>query len=74
MKIDIDTLTLGDLVDIEDAGGDLQKLQSARTLVALVWVATRKVDPAFTLEAAKALPLAGLEVSGGGPDPKELAA
>jgi hypothetical protein len=79
IDIDIDTLTLGDWADIEDAGGDFKKLESARTLVALLWVTMRKADPKFTLEAARAMPLAGLSglevnVKGGAADPKEPAA
>jgi hypothetical protein len=57
--MDIDTLTLGDIEDIEnyaglsfsDIGEDKPGVSKLRT--ALVWVLKRKIDPTFTIEDAR---------------------
>lgn len=57
--MDIDTLTLGDIEDIEnyaglsfsDIGEDKPGVSKLRT--ALVWVLKRKTDPSFTIDDAR---------------------
>jgi hypothetical protein len=57
--MDIDTLTLGDIEDIEnyaglsfsDIGEDKPGVSKLRT--ALVWVLKRKANPEFTIEEAR---------------------
>jgi hypothetical protein len=59
--MDIDSITLGDIEDVENyAGlpfGDIgeNKPGVAKLRTALVWVLKRKENPAFTIEDARAL-------------------
>lgn len=74
ITVDLNTFTLGDLIDLEDAGGSLTDLQSARTIVALVWLVRRREDPTFTIEQAKATPVNELDIAiaGESTDPKDV--
>lgn len=76
LNININDLTLGDLEDIEGVVGSetmrlvLRGEVTPKAMVALVWVAKRKTNPAFTLDDARRLPLALFSVEAG-QDPKE---
>jgi len=73
--IDANTLTLGELEQIEDLTGrnvtaELGRGQpSARTLTALVYVFKRRSDPAFTMEQARELNISSFRVDAA-QDPK----
>lgn len=78
LQIDIDSLTLGDIEDVEDAVGkpiaEVFDHMSAKAITALVWVVRRREDPAFTLDNARALRMGDVEVVGGGELPPTVAA
>lgn len=76
MKLDLDPndLTIGDMEDFEDVTGSrLDELLgtrngdgvkfTAKQLVAFVWIVTRKSNPAFTLDDARATKITDLEVN-----------
>lgn len=71
--VDLKTFLTGDLIDLEEAGGSLTDMQSAKTIVALIWLTRRKEDPTFTFEDAKKIPVGELDISvaEGVADPKE---
>ena len=66
--IDANSLTLGELEEIEDLTGrnvtaELGKgTPSARTLTALIWVIKRRTDPGFTIEDARKINVAAFQV------------
>jgi hypothetical protein len=67
LSLDVDALTLGELVDLGDVIGDdaVAKLGEGKTspkaVLALVWIAKRREDPTFTLEQARAVKVSSLE-------------
>lgn len=66
MKIvlNVEDLTLGEIEEMEQAAGlKLSELGngSAKATIALIWISQRRLDPAFTLEDARALKVAELE-------------
>lgn len=76
LALDIDTLTIGDLEAIEEALGTIPESFSPEALeaagvkrstwmVAVAWLALRRLDPSATLDDARSVPLASLQVSGG---------
>jgi len=75
--IDITTLTLGDLEEVESVvGGDVLReigrgTPSPKTLTALVWVVKRREDPAYTLDDARTIPLLKIYVRDQAPSPKD---
>ena len=82
LRIDPDVLTLGDLEDFESAAGvdllaTLGRIDAAsgmaglgiKTVVALVWICMRSDQPDFTLDDARKVRLAEIEVEVGEPDP-----
>lgn len=75
---DPNTLTMGELEEIEDLTGrnvsvELGRGQpSAKTLTALVYVFMRRDDPAFTMDDARATKVDGFRVESTS-DPKEPA-
>jgi hypothetical protein len=60
LSIDINELTIDDVVDLEEAVGrpiqdilgDRSTAPQGKTLKALIWVVKRKTEPGFTLEDA----------------------
>lgn len=74
VHVDLAALTLGDLIDLEDAGGSLADMQSAKTIVAMVWLMRRREDPTFTLADARNVSVADLDITvvdgNGAADPK----
>ncbi len=78
MNIDYQTLTLGEIEQIEDLTGfaldDIVsvKVPKGKLLRALLFVMTKRTNPAFTYEDTAALSLdKALELMGGEPDPKD---
>lgn len=62
LTFDLDQLTLGDIVDIEDVAGiSFQGLDMGKppmkVVAALVWIFKRKQDPSFTYADARAMPV-----------------
>lgn len=60
LKLDPNSLTVGDLIDFEAATGEKwsdvfksNQQPSGNALAALVWILGRRDDPSFTLEAAR---------------------
>jgi len=76
--IDVNTLTWGELEQIEDltgrnVTGELGRGQpSAKTMTALIWVVKRRTDPNFTMDDARALTVTGVNVKAP-TDPKDPA-
>jgi len=74
--IDANTLTLGELEEVEDLTGrnvvaELGRGQpSARSLTALVYIFKRRADPTFTMEDARRLDVSSFQVVARS-DPKE---
>ena len=72
MTIDLDDLTIGEVIEIEDLTGlPLDALQDTtmkkgRVLQAMAFISRRRVDPAFTFEDA-----ANLKLNMAPPDPTE---
>jgi hypothetical protein len=72
MTIDLDDLTIGEVIEIEDLTGlPLDALQDTtlpkgRTLQAMAFISRRRVDPDFTFEDA-----ANLKLNMASPDPTE---
>lgn len=70
LRIDMSRFTIGDAIDLEEAGFSMADLVAMarngkaayRLAAVVVWIFTRKDDPAFTLEDAKALAIAELEI------------
>lgn len=60
--IDLNTFTFGDMIDLEEAGGSLANMQSAKSIVALVWLTRRREDPTFTIDDAKKLSVGEVEI------------
>lgn len=66
LTFDLDKVTLGDIVDIEEVCGipwdDIVEMDSPPTkvLLAMVWVAKRRDDPDFTLDDARKTPVADI--------------
>lgn len=62
-----DELTLGDLEDVETALGMAMEDAATepgmrlRLSSAMIWIRRRKIDPAFTFEDARALPLSMIQ-------------
>jgi hypothetical protein len=70
-ELSADELTLGDLEDIETVlGMPMEDAAAAagmrlRLSNALIWVRRRKLDPAFTFDMARALPISRVEAIAG---------
>lgn len=67
LTIDLDDMSLGEIVDFEDASGSLigsidESNLSARELVALVWIAQRRTDPDFTFDDAREVKVSQLNI------------
>lgn len=73
LRVDPDELTIGDLEDFEDASGqafedafaegpDGNVKPSLKAIKAIVWVVKRQSNPAFTLEDARKVKLADLQI------------
>lgn len=71
IKLDPNDLTFGDMEDFEQETGEpllaaldaLGKNQaSAKTLIGLVWVCQRQIDPGFSMDDARKVRLSDLEV------------
>lgn len=66
--IDPNTLTLGELEEIEEISGRPVAAElgrgtpSIRTLIGVVYVMKRRADPAFTLEDARALQISSVKL------------
>ena len=66
LTFDLDKVTLGDIVDIEDVCGvpwdDIVEMDNPPTkvLLAMVWVAKRRDNPKFTLDDARQTPIADI--------------
>lgn len=69
LTFDLDQLTLGDIVDVEDVAGislqglDMRNLPM-KAVVALLWIFKRKQDPAFTYADARAMPVSEVSLFG----------
>lgn len=67
MNIDVDSLTIGDLEDFEEAAGVsfMQAAESgsmsAKAMKALVWITQRKQDPSFSLDDARNVEVSKVE-------------
>ncbi|MDD2756230.1 MAG: hypothetical protein PHS80_11970 [Methanothrix sp.] len=64
IALNVDDLTLGEIEEMEQAAGlKLSELGngSARSTIALIWISQRRIDPAFTLDDARALKVTELE-------------
>lgn len=64
IALNVDDLTLGEIEEMEQAAGiKLPELGSgsAKATIALIWISQRRIDPAFTLEDARALKVTELE-------------
>lgn len=72
---DLDKVTVGDIVDIEETVGmawdDIVDMDSPPTkvLLAMLWIVKRRDNPAFTLDDARATPLADVQALTVGADP-----
>lgn len=70
-ELSADELTLGDLEDIETVLGMPMEDAAAtpgmrlRLSNALIWIRRRKLDPAFTFDMARALPISRVEAIAG---------
>lgn len=69
LDFDLNSLTVGELVDLQDVAGDaaldrlVEKQQaSPKMLLALLWILGRRDDPSFTLEQARAYKVTELKV------------
>jgi len=66
LTFDLDKVTLGDIVDIEDVCGvpwdEIVEMDNPPTkvLLAMVWVAKRRDNPKFTLDDARQTPIADI--------------
>ena len=77
--LDMNELSIDDLIDLEDEGVNLSKLTDisdigGRALRALVWVVCRKDDPDLTLEQVGGwsfTALAGIELKADAVDPTD---
>ena len=75
LTFDLDKVTLGDIVDIEEVCGrswdDIVEMDSPPTkvLLAMVWVAKRRDNPKFTLDDARQTPIAEIQAMTVGSDP-----
>lgn len=77
MKIDFDTLTLGEVEEIELlTGQSIQNIMEdespkGRTLKVILWIFGRRENPDMTIEDASKITLAqATEYLAGSPDPK----
>ena len=72
---DLDKVTVGDIVDIEETVGmpwdDIVDMDTPPTKVvlAMLWVVRRRQDPSFTLDDARQLPLSEVQSLSVGSDP-----
>ena len=72
---DLDKVTVGDIVDIEETVGmpwdDIVDMDSPPTkvLLAMLWIVKRRDNPEFTLEDARNTPLAEVQALTVGADP-----
>lgn len=66
VDFDVNTLTLGDLCDIEDAIGDvaasalLRGQMTPKAITAVVWIVKRRDNPEYTFEEARSVPVSAL--------------
>ena len=66
-ELSSDELTLGDLEDLETVlGCAMEEAQATpgmrlRMSSAMIWIRRRKIDPAFTFDDARALPISQIE-------------
>ena len=79
LTFDLNKVTLGDIVDIEEVCGvawddilDMDGLPT-KVLLAMVWVAKRRDDPDFTLDDARQTPVAEIQKMAVESDPTEAA-
>ena len=76
---DLDKVTVGDIVDIEETVGmpwdDIVDMDSPPTkvLLAMLWIVKRRDNPEFTLEDARDTPLAEVQALTVGADPTDAA-
>jgi len=79
LTFDLNEVTLGDIVDIEEVCGlawddvlDMQNLPT-KVLLAMVWVAKRRDNPDYTLDDARQTPVAEIQAMTVTSDPTEAA-
>lgn len=79
LTFDLNKVTLGDIVDIEEVCGlpwddilDMDGLPT-KVLLAMVWVAKRRDNPDFTLDDARQTPVAEIQAMTVESDPTEAA-
>ena len=63
-SLDVDSLTFGEVELIEDATGKAfgeLDFDSAKSLMALAWVARRRVEPLCSLDDMRALPISAVQ-------------
>lgn len=63
-SLEVDSLTFGEVELIEDATGKAfgeLDFESAKSLMALAWVARRRVEPLCTLDDMRALPVSSVQ-------------
>lgn len=76
---DLDKITVGDIVDIEETCGmpwdDIVDMDTPPTkvLLAMLWVVKRRDNPDFTLDDARNTPLADIQSMSVGSDPTDAA-
>lgn len=72
---DLDKVTVGDIVDIEETVGmpwdDIVDMDvpPTKVVLAMLWVVRRRADPTFTLDDARQLPLSEVQSLSVGSDP-----
>lgn len=70
ITFDVDSLSVGELVDLSDVAGEAavtglaKGVTSPKLLLGLVYVIKRRTDPEFTLEQAREVKVAALDFAG----------
>lgn len=71
MSINLNRLTLGEMAEVEELGGDFEKPQSIKTIIPLIYVVRKREDPTVTLEQVKAFTMDDVEFEDTKLDPKD---
>lgn len=64
--LDVNDLTMGEVEELEEATGQsLSDLGSgsAKSIIGLIWISQKRIDPTFTLQDARALKITELKFS-----------
>ena len=69
LNVDVDSLTVGELVDIADVAGEsamdglAQGKVGPKALLGLLWVLHRRDDPAYTLDQARTVRVTDIKIN-----------